>query len=138
MKHLPNNIIPWVHFISVHHRDGLKRVTSTGRIPFLPLKSITKHSHQIAKEGGELQLPAMSLQHYRFLGALGGGGKRGNSPPPPPPLEVVVVLDDPAESPPRRSNDVGFDDVLVGALLKVGFAPRPGIEMENVWPSLRL
>ena len=80
----------------------------------------------------------MSLQHYRFLGALGGGGKRGNSPPPPPPLEVVVVLDDPAESPPRRSNDVGFDDVLVGALLKVGFAPRPGIEMENVWPSLRL
>lgn len=55
-------------------------------------------------------------------------------------LDVVVELeDDPVERPPRRSNDVGFEAmlVLVVELFEKGF-PRPGIDIEKVCPSFRL
>lgn len=60
------------------------------------------------------------IRNYRFLGALGGGGNSAGIPPPP---------EDWPELPPSK---FGTD----GAGL-VAFA-LPGIEMEKVWPSLRV
>ena len=58
------------------------------------------------------------------MGALGGGGRSGN--PPPPELVLDTVVPDPSK---LVSSEPVFE---VSSLL-----PRPGMEIEKVWPSLR-
>jgi hypothetical protein len=54
--------------------------------------------------------------YYRRLLALGGGGRKGSAPPPTP-----VTLE--SEVPSKLEE---LDSLL-----------RPGIEIENVWPSFK-
>ena len=57
-----------------------------------------------------------TASYYRRLLALGGGGRKGSAPPPNP-----VTLE--SEVPSKLEE---LDSLL-----------RPGIEIENVWPSFK-
>jgi hypothetical protein len=71
----------------------------------------------------------MNTRRYvcRLLLELGGGGNSGTPPPEP--------LDDAPEDKLDRSPS----RLVVGSTLPVSaFLARPGMDMEKVWPSLRL
>ena len=71
----------------------------------------------------QVYIPRGRQRVHRFRGAPGGGGGRRGTPNPLFPEAVPLE-----EVPPRRSLETVFG---------FGLLPRPGILIENVWPSFK-